>query len=61
EGSQRLDTTITTNQGQVFPQPLESGGKRQRRKNPVELGRNCALFESARTWDLRVKRGCGRF
>ncbi len=27
--------------------------KRQRRKNPVGLGRNCALFESARTWAYR--------
>lgn len=27
--------------------------KRTRRKNPVGLGRNCALFESARTWAYR--------
>lgn len=27
--------------------------KRKRRKNPVGLGRNCFLFESARTWAYR--------
>lgn len=27
--------------------------KKTRRKNPVGLGRNCALFESARTWAYR--------
>lgn len=27
--------------------------KRTRRKNPAGLGRNCALFESARTWAYR--------
>lgn len=29
------------------------GWKRTRRKNPVGLGRNCALFESARHWAYR--------
>ena len=30
--------------------------RRQRRKNPVGLGRNCAIFESARTWAYREVR-----
>lgn len=30
--------------------------KKTRRKNPVGLGRNCALFESARTWAYREVR-----
>lgn len=30
--------------------------RRTRRKNPVGLGRNCALFESARTWAYREVR-----
>src|SRR5699024_12777525 len=27
--------------------------KKTRRKSPIGLGRNCALFESARTWAYR--------
>lgn len=30
--------------------------KRTRRKNPVGLGRNCAIFETARTWAFREAR-----
>ncbi|WP_230310832.1 hypothetical protein, partial [Corynebacterium guaraldiae] len=37
EGSQRLDTTNTTNQGQVFPRSLESA---------VPLGGVSLLFEA---------------
>lgn len=32
------------------------GWKRTRRRDPVGLGRNCALFESARTWAYRAVR-----
>lgn len=30
--------------------------RRTRRKNPVGLGRNCAIFETARTWAYRTAR-----
>lgn len=34
------------------------GWVRTRRANPVGLGRNCAIFESARTWAYRRVRDC---
>lgn len=39
--------------GEHMPPP---GWQRTRRKHPVGLGRNCALFESARTWAYREVR-----
>lgn len=41
------------NESGFMPPP---GWKRTRRKNPVGLGRNCDIFESARTWAYRIAR-----
>lgn len=35
------------------------GWQRTRRTNPVGLGRNCAIFETARIWAYRRVRQCG--
>lgn len=45
--------TLRHDLGQHMPPP---GWTRTRRKNPVGLGRNCSIFETARTWAYREVR-----